>query len=93
MIVQNSKKLRVFQVGYRQVALSVTSKNESTPYDVNFPFCLFSLVNIGGIYLKENKSREALYLQYVIILFLPLMEFGMQILFSCLCLLYKNRLM
>ena len=61
------------------MAFPSTSKNKSTPYDVNFPFCLFSLVDIGGIYLKENKSREALYFQYVIILFLPLMEFGMQI--------------
>lgn len=49
-----------FSLGYRQVALSVTSKNESTAYDVNFLNCLFSRLNFGGIQRKENKSNEAL---------------------------------
>lgn len=43
------------------MAFPPTSKKQSTPYDVNFSNCLSSEVYIGGIYLDENKSREALY--------------------------------
>ena len=46
-----------FLSGYRQVTILPTSSELSTPYKRELSYCLFSVVNIGGIRKKENKSQ------------------------------------
>lgn len=51
----------VYLLGYRQVALPSTSKNEFTPYGANFHTACSRWWMFGGIQEIENKSREVLY--------------------------------